>query len=97
MLFTCLLLASCNGPRYAAKAESSAESIPTAVRVESPRSGNEVDFRAPLSGTVQSSAQVQLGFQLSGEVAAVLVEEGEQVKAGQLLARLEDDLYQAQV
>ncbi|MCB1216176.1 efflux RND transporter periplasmic adaptor subunit [bacterium] len=65
--------------------------------MESPRSGNEVDFRAPLSGTVQSSAQVQLGFQLSGEVAAVLVEEGEQVKAGQLLARLEDDLYQAQV
>ncbi|MEZ5338463.1 MAG: efflux RND transporter periplasmic adaptor subunit [bacterium] len=58
--------------------------------------GSQVDFRAPLSGTVQSSSQVQLGFQLSGKVAVVLVEEGERVSEGQLLARLDDDLYQAQ-
>lgn len=37
--------------------------------------------------------QADLGFNVDGPIASVLVEEGEHVKAGQVLARLEPDAY----
>lgn len=87
---------ACNGPRYQ-KAEAVAEAPAAfAVRVENPRESTEVDFRAPLSGTVSSNGQVQLAFQLNGKVTEVLVEEGDHVRKGQVLARLDDRVYQAQ-
>lgn len=87
---------ACNGPRYQKAEEMDTAPAAFAVRVENPRESTEVDFRAPLSGTVSSNGQVQLAFQLSGKVTEVLVEEGDHVRKGQVLARLDDRVYQAQ-
>ncbi|WP_299395887.1 efflux RND transporter periplasmic adaptor subunit [uncultured Desulfovibrio sp.] len=40
--------------------------------------------------------QVDVGFRVGGRIAAVLVEEGESVRKGQTLARLETDLLEAE-
>ena len=51
------------------------------------------------SGTVQARVQVDLGFRVPGKVAARLVEVGDRVRAGQVLARLDqgDLVLQEQV
>ena len=41
--------------------------------------------------------EADLAFNVAGRIEAMLVEEGDAVEAGQLLARLEDDIYQADV
>jgi len=41
--------------------------------------------------------EADLAFNVAGRIEAMLVEEGDRVEAGQLLARLEDDIYQAEV
>lgn len=48
------------------------------------------------SGTVQPAHQADLEFAVSGTVTAVLVDEGDTVKAGQVLARVDDALLRAQ-
>jgi RND family efflux transporter MFP subunit len=42
------------------------------------------------SGTVQARIQADLGFRVSGKIISRLVEVGDQVRAGQVLARLDD-------
>jgi HlyD family secretion protein len=49
------------------------------------------------SGTVAAAQSLDLPFQTSGTVAEVLVKEGDSVKAGQVLARLDDRDLQLQV
>lgn len=71
--------------------------LPT-VRV---RRGELIE-QASASGTVEPDVQVEVKSRTSGEVIAVVVEEGAEVEAGQLLVRLdpidaERDLEQAQV
>lgn len=52
----------------------------------------------PVTGTVVARDEIAIGTALQEQrIAAVLVEEGEQVTAGQLLARLETDTLDAQV
>lgn len=97
LLMAMACLASCNGPRYSQSNGDDVAASAFAVRVESPRGAGDVDFRAPLSGTVQSGGQVQLGFQVSGKVSEVLVEEGDLVREGQVLARLDSRIYAAQL
>ena len=46
------------------------------------------------SGTIEAT-EANLAFQQSGHVAEVLVDEGQSVKTGQVLARLEQDLFAA--
>lgn len=41
--------------------------------------------------------KVDLGFQVGGKIAEMPIEEGERVKAGQLIARLEDTPYQEEL
>lgn len=48
------------------------------------------------SGTVEPAAQADLNFAVSGTVTEVLVKEGDQVTAGQPLARVDDTLLVAQ-
>jgi HlyD family secretion protein len=48
-------------------------------------------------GTVEAKVVVQLGSKITGRVISVLVDQGETVKAGQVLARLEDTEHTAQV
>lgn len=62
-----------------------------AVSVESP-----VPIVAP--GIVESTSEtIALGFELSGRVVELLVDEGYRVKKGQVLARLDDRLARARV
>lgn len=48
------------------------------------------------SGTIETT-QANIAFQIPGRVAEVLVDEGQSVKAGQILARLEQDAFVANV
>lgn len=41
--------------------------------------------------------EADLAFNLAGRIESMLVEEGDEVESGQLLATLEDDIYQAEV
>jgi multidrug efflux pump subunit AcrA (membrane-fusion protein) len=47
------------------------------------------------SGTIEAT-QINVGPEVSGRVVQVLVEEGQQVKAGQVLFQLDDSLLKAQ-
>ena len=49
------------------------------------------------SGYVTARREATVSAQITGTVKEVLIEEGEHVKAGQVLARLEDSAYQAGV
>lgn len=57
--------------------------------------GTGDDAAAVLHGNVEIR-QVDTGFRVGGRIAAVLVEEGERVQAGQVLARLDTDLLEAE-
>lgn len=49
------------------------------------------------SGTLISSAEVELGFKNGGVVEEILVETGDEVSEGELLARLDDDDLEVQL
>jgi RND family efflux transporter MFP subunit len=49
------------------------------------------------TGTVEPARRADLGFTVSGEVTAVVVEEGDTVTAGQVLATVDDELLVAEV
>jgi len=49
------------------------------------------------SGKVFPETEVKISSDISGEIVALFVEEGDTVKSGQLLGRIDADTYQAQV
>jgi HlyD family secretion protein len=49
------------------------------------------------SGKVFPVTEVKISSDVSGEIVELLVEEGDSVKAGQLLARIDPDAYESQV
>ena len=49
------------------------------------------------SGNIQPEVEVRISPDVSGEIVALPVLEGDQVRRGQLLARIKPDFYQAQV
>ncbi len=65
---------------------------PRAVRVRSPRVFERQE-RIRASGSVEARSITKLGFEVAGRVAAMRVEEGQIVTAGQLLAELSDRDY----
>ncbi|MCU0976445.1 MAG: efflux RND transporter periplasmic adaptor subunit [Steroidobacteraceae bacterium] len=86
-----LVLAGCgqaNGKPKAAAAEDSAPSIP--VEVSQPRRG---EMAAVYTGTAPLEAERKafINPKVRGEIRAVLVEEGDRVREGQVLARLDGD------
>jgi multidrug resistance efflux pump len=78
ILATGLLLASCQGLGSTPTAEPGATQVPLAV----------LDTTLVVEGRLVPSETVQIAFNSSGEVAEVLVEEGDVVESGQVLARL---------
>ena len=79
VILMALMLVGCEGQ---ASAQSAAQQTATVQR------GN---LTATLStaGTVAAQAQVTLAFQTSGQIKAINVKTGDQVKAGQVLAQLD--------
>jgi multidrug efflux pump subunit AcrA (membrane-fusion protein) len=75
---------------WPASAEQAAQS-PTARATSGPQRQS-----VSASGTVRPARQADLDFAVSGTVTAVLVHEGDTVKAGQELARVDDALLAAQ-
>lgn len=55
----------------------------------------EVSLTASATGKIVITQQSNLSFQQSGQVKEILVSEGQQVKAGQVLARADDTAQQA--
>jgi len=65
---------------------------PVAVRVRAPRHVQE-PVTVAASGDVEANVTAQGAFQVAGRVARVLVDEGQPVKKGQVLAELDDTDY----
>lgn len=74
-------------------APSTADSNSTLVTVE----WGSVTTSISAAGTVLPRSELPLSFAMAGQVAAVAVQEGERVKTGQVLARLESDELALQV
>lgn len=91
-----LLAAGCNGPRYQRQSQAAAPP-PRAVRVFTLQAGADSESAGPLTGTVSAASSRALAFQLGGEVRMVSFELGDEVRAGQLLAELDNRMAAAQL
>ncbi len=80
-----LVLASCAAEEPAAKPQGERPALVAVVAAE-PAAGGDV-VRA--TGTVRAKRETVLSFLTAGRIAAVLVEDGDRVTRGQLLARLD--------
>lgn len=77
-----------------AKAPPSLEFLPTDVVEVQPRELRQVLL---LSGALRAVNQAQVRAKVAGEVREVLVREGEAVKAGQVLVKIDSTEYQARL
>ncbi|RJG03778.1 efflux RND transporter periplasmic adaptor subunit [Noviherbaspirillum sedimenti] len=77
-----------------AKAPASLEFLPSDVAEVQPRELRQVLL---LSGALRAVNQAQVKAKLAGEVREVLVREGEAVKAGQVLVKIDSTEYQARL
>ncbi|KRE89820.1 acriflavin resistance protein [Frateuria sp. Soil773] len=68
--------------------------VQTATAV-SPASGGEAGAVLQATGYVTARRQATVSAQITGTLTAVLIEEGDRVSKGQVLARLEDSAYRA--
>ncbi|MEM7763976.1 MAG: efflux RND transporter periplasmic adaptor subunit [Pseudomonadota bacterium] len=91
LLFS-VLLAACGGESDTPAADTRAALAVNAITL-SAQTSYEAEQR--FSGQVEASRQSSLGFELGGELAVVLVDEGEFVEAGAVLARLDQRRLQA--
>jgi len=79
-------------------AKSGAFGGPSATRVEvADAELRTVTQVVTASGKIQPEVEVKISPDVSGEVVALAVAEGDQVRHGQLLARIKPDFYEAQV
>lgn len=90
-----LLLAGSYGYYAAAQAQTQAPSEPT-LQTTTVRSG-DIIITAVGDGTLQPAAEIALGFRTGGVLAELLVQPGERVTVGQMLARLDDTDAQRQL
>ncbi len=89
VLLSLLLLASACRSRIPA---TTAEDRPVPVRLRRPQQIEQPAW-VSASGSVEAALSVEAAFQVPGRVARVLVEEGQMVSRGQLLAELDDADY----
>jgi RND family efflux transporter MFP subunit len=68
--------------------------VQTAVAVV-PRSGSEAGAVLQATGYVTARRRATVSAQITGTLTAVLIEEGDRVRKGQVLARLDDSAYKA--
>ncbi|MBO9901581.1 efflux RND transporter periplasmic adaptor subunit [Xanthomonas phaseoli pv. dieffenbachiae] len=76
-------LAACSGP------DAPATETPRAVKLERFGSGSDNPLQVP--ALVRQEQRAELGFEGAGRLSAVLVDVGDRVTRGQLLARLDDE------
>ena len=57
----------------------------------------EIQHLLPVTGTLRAVSQAVVKSRVTGEMAEVLVKEGDPVKAGQLLARIDETEYRARL
>ncbi|WP_417909895.1 efflux RND transporter periplasmic adaptor subunit [Candidatus Electronema sp. PJ] len=99
-LFWLLLLGglSAAGYFYLEQQKESRQSAAAQVeyKTEEVRSG-DLTINVTATGTLQPTNQVEVGSELSGNIEEVLADFNDQVKAGQVLARLDVSKLQAQV
>lgn len=89
-----VILAALGGYAYYAKTSLAAQSTDNSTtQTEIVRRGDLV-VTASGSGTLVAQTDATFGFEASGQVTDVFVKVGEQVEAGQVLARLDDTLAQ---
>lgn len=87
-LFLSILLVGCNGTK---EEPSSDSAVPVKVmEIESAEALSHHDF----IGTVEESFASSLSFSISGNVEQVFVSEGDPVKKGQILAKLDEKVMQ---
>jgi len=86
------------GTLFVLKMTNAAVPVET-VQVQSPMSvsssGDQVVLTA--TGYIIAAHKIEVASKVNGRVAWIGVDKGDKVKAGQILVRLEDDEYQAQV
>jgi len=70
-----------------------------AVRVPSPRatSGGNEEPILTATGYIIAAHKIEVASKVNGRVASINVDKGDKVRAGQVLVRLEDDEYRAQL
>ena len=73
---------------------ASAVVLPVETRVVSLQQGYDLERR--FSGQVQARRQTELGFERGGRLSQVMIDEGDHVVAGQLLAELDTQRLKAQ-
>ena len=61
---------------------------------DEPIAGNT--FRS-FPGVVKAAQQIDLGFKIAGQIKQLCVDEGDYIREGQLIARLDDTDYQLQL
>lgn len=87
-LLAAVMLSACSASKPGVASEE-----PVPVRV---RAASEVERRVLVraGGSVEARESIELGFQLAGRIQRIHVEEGQSVRAGQLLAELDPADYQ---
>lgn len=85
-----LLLGGCDGETH--QAEAPQRPVPLATVA-----GRESTSIRELLGRVEQTTVSPLAFEVDGRVVDILIREGESVKAGALIARLDPEPYQLQV
>ena len=85
-----LLLAACQSQDQDSEANDDEESPPIPVEISLPTRG---DVYAVYSGTapIEAFAEADVIAKVHGEIRNILVEEGDEIKKGQVLARLDGD------
>ncbi len=89
-----LLTASCGKKK---PIKSDAEAADTLAVTAAKVALTNANLTLNLSGTVEAQKESQVGFPVQGTVQSVLVDEGDYVKQGQLIATLDPGNYEAQL
>nr|PZN34220.1 MAG: secretion protein HlyD [Chloroflexota bacterium] len=101
LIVTAAALAACAAePAHtptATTASATAATVPTALPTSAPATALPITLGISGAGTIQAVRDADLSFQVQGTVAEVLVDEGDEVKAGDLLARLDLRPFDQQV
>lgn len=93
-LLLATVLASCGSKKDGATDAQKSDTLPVNVlKVESTEKNQTIN----ISGTIEPEKSVDLAFAVSGKVASVLTDEGQNVRAGQLIATLDSRDYEYQL
>ncbi len=85
-----LLLAACQSQDQDSEANDDEESPPMPVEISLPTRGDVIaDYRG--TAPVEAFAEADVIAKVDGEIRNILVEEGDEIKKGQVLARLDGD------